>query len=392
MLEVGVIERGAVITDGRVIAAIGTESSVSRLLDEVKPEDIYDAGGRAVIPGFVDSHTHALFAGTREKEFSMRIAGKPYLEILQEGGGILESRRMLIEASDEEVLEQSAMRCKRMLAHGTTTAEIKSGYGLSTEQEIRSLRLINELGQLTALEVHPTFLGAHAIPPEYKDSRQDYVKLVANEMIPVVAEKKLARFCDVFCEKGVFDVEETDEIFQSALAHQLGLRLHADEIHPIGGTERACAMGAMSVDHLVAVTESGLEALRNSRTIATLLPGTSYSLMKSYAPARKMISMDIPIALATDCNPGSCYTESMPMIISLAGLMLKMSPEEALVASTFNAACSLGIQERVGSLEKGKDADLLILDSDDYRSLPYHFGVNPILRTMKSGEWTGAED
>jgi len=389
MREVGVIERGAIVVEDGIIKGIGTQSSVSRLLDDVAPSDIFDAQGKTVIPGFVDSHTHALFAGTRESEFSKRIAGKPYLEILQEGGGILQSRKMLMEASDEEVIQQSLGRCDRMLTHGTTTVEMKSGYGLSTEEEIRSLRLIRELSQKTRLEIHPTFLGAHALPPEYKDSRQDFVKLVTNEMIPIVAEKKLARFCDVFCEKGVFDVEETEEIFQSALAHGLGLRLHADEIHPIGGTERACAMGAHSVDHLVAVTESGLRALENSKTIATLLPGTSYSLMKPYAPAREMISRNIPIALATDCNPGSCYTESMPMIISLACLMLKLSPEEALVASTYNAACSLGIQDRVGSLEVGKGADLVVLDSENYQTLPYHFGVNPVWCTMKNGEWVG---
>lgn len=389
MREVGVIEGGAIVVEDGIIRGIGRASSLSKMLGDIAPQNFFDARGKTVIPGFIDSHTHALFKGTREEEFAKRVAGKAYMDILKEGGGILQSRKLLTEASDEEILDESLKRCQRMLAHGTTTAEIKSGYGLSTEEEIRSLRLIRQLGELTCLEIHPTFLGAHAIPPEYKESRRDYIRLITNEMLPIVAEKKLAAFCDVFCEEGVFDVEETEEILQSARGHGLGLRLHSDEINSIGGTELACAMGAYSVDHLVAITASGLEALMNSKTIATLLPGTSYSLMKPYAPARDMISRNIPIALATDCNPGSCYTESMPMIISLACLGLKLSPEEALIASTYNAACALGIEKRVGSLEPGKEADLVILDSPSYKTLPYHFGVNPVFATMKKGVWLG---
>lgn len=392
MREVGIIERGAIVVEDGIIVGVGTTSSVSKLLRDIEPQNIFDASGRAVIPGFIDSHTHALFAGTREDEFAKRIAGKPYMDILKEGGGILQSRKLLMESSDEKILHESFQRCQRMLAHGTTTAEMKSGYGLSTEEEVRSLRLIRELGTQTRLEIHSTFLGAHALPPEYKDSRRDFIKLITNEMLPIVAEKKLAEFCDVFCEEGVFDVDETEEILQSAVSHGLGLRLHADEINPIGGTELACAMGAFSVDHLVAVTPSGLNALSNSKTIATLLPGTSYSLMKPYAPAREMIARNIPVALATDCNPGSCYTESMPMVISLACLGLKLSPEEALVASTYNAACALGIEHKVGSIEVGKEADLLILDSPSYKTIPYHFGVNPVAATMKKGVWVGGID
>jgi imidazolonepropionase len=390
--QVGVIEGGAIIVDGSRIRAVGTEYSLRKTLDTIPDEDIVDVKGRCVIPGFVDSHTHALFAGTRENEFAMRVAGKPYMEILKEGGGILSSRKALQDASDEEILDQSSARLDRMLSLGTTTVEIKSGYGLSTEQEVRSLKLIQTLSKRFSMGIHATFLGAHAVPPEYKGARRDFVKLVCNEMLPVVASRNLAEFCDVFCEEGVFTVEDTAEIFEVAQTHGLKIRLHSDEITALGGTELACSMGAVSVDHLVAVTPSGIEALAASSTLATLLPGTSYSLMKSYAPAREMIEQGVAIALATDCNPGSCYTESMPMIISLACLNMGLSPEEALNAATYNGACALGCQENRGSLEVGKEADLVVLRDGDYRSLPYHFGVNPVWKTMSQGQWMKGEE
>ncbi|MCJ8347452.1 imidazolonepropionase, partial [bacterium] len=328
-----------------------------------------------------------IFAGTREAEFAMRLQGKAYMDILLAGGGILSSRKKLMESSDLEIMNQTRARFDRMTAFGTTTVEVKSGYGLSTEQEIRSLELLKTLASQHPIEVKSTFLGAHAVPPEYKNSKADFVSLVCNEMIPIIASKKLAKYCDVFCEKGVFDVYDTEKIFETAIAHGLELRLHSDEIESLGGTELACALGARSVDHLIAITNSGLNALEKCGTIANLLPGTSYSLMKSFAPGREMIDRNIAISLSTDCNPGSCYTESMPMIISLACLNMKLTPAEALNAATFNGACSLGIQDRVGSLEMGKEADLLLLDMQSYEAIPYHFGINPVLKTMKFGEW-----
>ncbi len=390
--QVGVIEGGAIIVDGTRIRALGTEYSLRKTLENIAREDILDAGGRCIIPGFVDSHTHALFAGTREKEFAMRVAGKPYMEILQEGGGILNSRKALQAASDEEILEQTSARLGRMRSLGTTTVEIKSGYGLSTEQELRSLRLIKELEERFKMGIHATFLGAHAVPPEYKNARRDFVKLVCNEMLPEVASRNLAEFCDVFCEEGVFSVEDTTEIFEEAQAQGLKIRLHSDEITALGGTELACSMGALSVDHLIAVTDSGMDALAESSTMATLLPGTSFSLMKPYAPAREMIEKGVAVALATDCNPGSCYTESMPMILSLACLNLGMSPEEALNAATYNGACALGCQEHTGSLEVGKEANLVVLSEGDYQSLPYHFGINPVWKTMCQGRWVHGDE
>jgi len=385
--ELGILENGTIIVDGDIIRALGTEYSLSKLLSQIPEENIYDAQGRALIPGFVDSHTHVLFAGTRHQEFAMRLAGKPYLEILREGGGILNSTKAFESSSNEEILSQTRARIGRMLEYGTTTVEIKSGYGLSTEQEVRALQLIQSLKEEDPITIKSTFLGAHAIPPDFKASPQDYVRLVCNEMIPILAKRKLADFCDVFCEEGVFSVEDTTEIFQAAIDHGMRLRLHSDEIVALGGTELACAMGASSVDHLVAITDSGIEALSKSKTIANLLPGTAFSLKKKAAPARRMIDEGVAISLSTDCNPGSCYTESMPMIIALACLQMDMSVEEALMAATFNGACSLGIQETHGSLEERKSADMVLLNASDYRDIPYHFGVNPVFRTMRKGQW-----
>ncbi len=385
--EVGAIKDGAIITDGSRIYAVGTTYSLKEKLKEVPEENIVDARGHVVMPGFVDSHTHAIFAGTREKEFHWRVQGKPYMEILAEGGGILESRRAFQESSDEAILSESSARFARMLQMGTTTVEVKSGYGLSTDQEIRTLELLSQLQARESIEIHPTFMGAHAVPPEFKRDPDSYVALVINEMLPIIARRKLATFQDVFCEAGVFTVEQTEKILQKGLDYGLKPRLHCDEIEAIGATELACSVGALSADHLVAVTESGMKALANTDTIANLLPGTVYSLMKKAPPARKMIEAGCAIGLATDCNPGSCYTESMPMILSLASTLLKLSAEEALVAATFNGACALGQQERIGSLEMMKEADLLLLHCKDYRELAYHFGINPVARVMKSGEW-----
>lgn len=387
LLDVGVIENATVIIENDRIQTLGTTSSLTKTLQSLPTDVIYNVDGLCVIPGFVDSHTHALFAGTREMEFGMRCQGKSYMDILKAGGGILNSSRMFAQADDDEILVQTRVRLRRMLEHGTTTVEIKSGYGLDTAQEIRALELINQLKRENSQNIFRTFMGAHAVPLEYKKCPDDYVRLVCKEMLPIIAQKELADFCDVFCEAGVFDVSQTEQIFTTAIDNGLRLRIHSDEIEAIGGTEIACAMGAMSADHLVAITDHGINAIANSRTVANLLPGTAYSLMKSAAPARKLIEAGAAIALSTDCNPGSCYTESMPMIISLACLTMKMTPEEALNAATFNGACALGDQENVGSLERGKIADLLVLEGKDYRILPYHFGINPIKKVMRAGVW-----
>ncbi len=385
--DVGIIENAAVVIENERIFALGSASSLTKVLSQIPRGNIYDTGGSSVIPGFVDSHTHVLFAGTREAEFAMRCEGKSYMEILNAGGGILNSSRMFAEASDETIIEQTRERLQRMLEYGTTSVEIKSGYGLDTAQEIRALQLITQLKNENKQNIFRTFLGAHAIPPDFKKSPDDFVRLVCNEMLPIIGRKKLADYCDVFCEAGVFDANQTEQIFQAAVDQGLRLRLHSDEIQAIGGTEIACAMGATSVDHLVAITEQGIQAVAQSKTIANLLPGTAYSLMKTPAPARRLIDAGAAVALSTDCNPGSCYTESMPMIISLACLTMKMSPEEALNAATFNGACALGDQENVGSIERGKVADLVVLDGSDYRILPYHFGVNPVKKVMRAGRW-----
>ena len=388
--ELGLIPNGAIIIKDDEIYAVGTTYSLKEKLKQVPEDKIVDAKGRVVMPGFVDAHTHAVFAGTRAKEFHQRIAGKAYMDILKEGGGILNSRKAFAEATDETILMESGARLKRMLGHGTTTVEIKSGYGLNTEQEIRALKLVQQLGQMVPIGIYPTFMGAHAIPPEFKENPEDYVQMVIEEMIPIVAQKKLARSVDVFCEQGVFTLAQTEDIFKAAMDYGLRLRLHSDEIVALGGTELACAMGAQSVDHLVAVTESGIKALAKSDTIAILLPGTVYSLRKTPAPGRKMVEAGVAIGLATDCNPGSCYTESMPMVISLACISMGLSAEESITAATWNSACSLGMQEEIGSLEMHKKADLILLDCKDYREIAYHFGINPVAATMKAGKWIQA--
>jgi imidazolonepropionase len=318
----------------------------------------------------------------------MRLAGKSYMEIAAAGGGIASSVRAFREASDEEILASSLDRCDRMLALGTTTIEAKSGYGLSLEHEVRALRLIDRLDDLHPIGIVGTCLGAHDIPPEYWSDRAAYVRLVRDEMIPRVAAETRARFCDVFCEKGVFTPEESREILTAGLRHGLRPRLHADEFAPSGASELAGELRALSADHLMEATEAGLAALREAGTVAILLPATSFSMGKQrYAPARRMVELGIPIALATDCNPGSSMTVSMPLVLTLAVLELKMTLPEALHAATANAAASLDLGGRVGRLSPGLDADLQILAAPTAAAIVYHLGGIPPARVLKAGRW-----
>lgn len=346
--------------------------------------EIIDAAGKVVTSGLIDSHTHLIFAGSREDEFEQRLQGRTCQEIAAQGGGINATVRRVRQSSKEELKALARPRLERMLHFGATTIEVKSGYGLSLADEIKCLEAIAELNAEGPWELVPTFLGAHALPPEFRDDRGGYVDLLVNEMLPEVARRKLAEFCDVFCETGVFSIAESERILSKARDLGLRLKLHADELTPLGGAELAARLGAVSADHLLCITDAGIDALAASGTVATLLPGTAFFLGASYAPARKLIARGVPVALASDCNPGTCPTENLPLVGAMACTQMKMLPGEVMTALTRNAAAALG-RDDIGTLEVGKQADLVIWDVPDYRQLFYHFGVNHVWRVIKRG-------
>lgn len=385
----GLIEKGALALRGERIVAVGPEGEILSAFESL-PENVFDAAGGVVLPGFIDPHTHLLFAGTREAEFELRRAGKSYMEIAAAGGGIRSSVRAFRESTDERILHESGRRLDRMLALGTTTAEVKSGYGLNEEQEIRALKLIETLDSRHPVDLVPTFMGAHEFPDEYRRDREGYVELIRGRMLPRVAAETKACFCDVFCEEGVFTAEQARSLLLEARRLGLGLKLHADEFAPVGASELAAELGAVSADHLLEVQEHGLLALRGAGVTAVLLPATSYSLGgERYAPGRRMIQMEIPVALATDCNPGSSMTESMPLVLSLACLVIGLSPAEALCGATVNAAHAVGLSRDRGRLAPGMRADLQILDAPSYVTLFYHLGVPHVRQVFKNGDPAG---
>lgn len=350
-------------------------------------EKIIDLSGKCLLPGFIDPHTHPVFWKTREDEFIMRVQGKSYEEIAAAGGGIRNSVRKFRQASKEEIKEVTRQRIARFLEFGVTTIEAKSGYGLSTADEIKSLEIINEFNQEQPLEMVPTFLGAHELPDEYQQNRQAYIDLVCREMIPLVAERKLARYCDVFCEKGVFTVDESRKILKTAMEYGLKARIHADELAAFGGAELAAEIGAVTADHLVMASDRGIEAMAQAGVIPVLLPGTTFFLGKDqYARARKMIEAGCQVAISTDFNPGSSTTQNLQLIWTIAALKLKMLPGELLWASTYVPALSLNLADKLGSIEVGKQADLVALDIPNLNYLPYHYGVNHTFLTIKKGE------
>jgi len=376
-----IVDGALVIRDGR-ITWIGPTAHLPLLPPDA---EIIDAAGQVVLPGFVDSHTHLIFAGSREDEFEDHLRGRTYQEIAVNGGGINATVRRVRAASKEELKALARPRLQRLLQHGVTTVEVKSGYGLSLADEIKCLEAIAELNAEGPLELVPTFLGAHAVPPEYQGDREGYLRLLLDDMLPEVARCRLAEFCDVFCETGVFSLEETRRILARARDLGLRLKLHADELTPLGGAELAARLGATSADHLLCVTDAGIDALAAAGTVATLLPGTAFFLGLSYAPARRLIEGGVPVALASDCNPGTCPTENLPLIGAMACTQMKMLPAEALNALTLNAAAALGRSEHIGTLEPGKQADIVICDVPDYRHLFYHFGINHVSRVIKRG-------
>jgi imidazolonepropionase len=368
------------------IAFVGAPEERRRTFGELADTERLDGRGGTLIPGFVDPHTHLPWAGMREEEFAARLKGKTYQEIAAEGGGILSTVAATRRASEEELAANVLRRMDQMLAWGTTTAEAKSGYGLSLDDELKQLRAIRRASESHPVDLVPTLLAAHEVPPEHREDRGRWVDLICREIVPAVAGQGLARFCDVFCERGVFSAEESRRVLEAGARHGLAPRLHADEFADSGGAELAAELGALSADHLMAVSRAGVEALARSGVTAVLLPGTSFFLMKRrYAPARRLIRAGVPVALATDCNPGSSHTESMPMIVVLAVLQLGLTIEESLTAATLNAACSLGLGAEVGSIEPGKRADLVLLDAPNLLHLVYHYGINPVAGVVKEG-------
>ena len=346
-----------------------------------------DADGALITPGFVDSHTHPVFIGNRAGEFSLRVQGKSYEEIAASGGGIISSIQNVRNASEDQLFVESLERINYFLSHGTTTIEAKSGYGLSFEDEIKSLRVIKRLNEVSKLDIIPTFMGAHAFPTEYRDNHDAYVDLICSEMIPAVAEDKLAEYCDVFCEKGYFSIEDSRKILKSAQKYGINSRLHADEFEDSGAAELAAELGAVSADHLMAVSDVGIQAMADKGVMATLLPGTTLFLGKSiYAQGRKIIDMGCDVALATDFNPGSCTIQSMPLIISLACLYCGLSIEEAFIAATWNGARALNRENELGAVCEGYQADLLFWELNEISEIPYWMGSDRILNVMKKGK------
>ncbi len=380
------IENGAVAVSGQKITAVGPTAAV---LEQVKTDEktrIIDAAGKIVLPGLVDPHTHVVFGGSREHELALKLQGVPYLEILARGGGILSSVEATRAASEEELVDRGLKYCHQMLNQGTTTAEAKSGYGLTTEAELKTLRAVRAVDAAQPVDLIPTFLGAHAVPKEYKGDPDRYLDLVIGEMLPRVVEEKLACYCDVFCEEGVFSVEQSRRLLEAARKAGLQLKLHADEIVPLGGAELAAEMGAVSADHLLVVSDRGIEKMAEAGVIAVLLPGTTFYLREDhYAPARKMIEAGVPVALATDFNPGSSPNNNLQLVINIACLYLRMTPAEVINAITINAAHALGRAASVGSLEKGKTADLVVFDAPNYDYLAYRYGTNLVDMVIKNG-------
>jgi imidazolonepropionase len=387
--DLGILQDGALLVRDGVIAAVGARAAVEALPESRSAEKL-DVGGRILLPGFVDSHTHLIHAASRAEEYELKIAGASYEEIARKGGGILNSVKKLRAATAESLKARAHAALREFAAHGTTTLEAKSGYGLDVASELKILRLHKELGAEQPLEIVSTFLGAHVVPAEYRKKphgAEKYVALLIGNLIPEVAAEKLAEFCDVFCDRGAFSRSESKKILEAGKRHGLAPRIHAEQLTRTGGAQLAVQLGAASCDHLEKINKADISALGKSNTVATLLPGCDFHLgLKQYAPARALIDSGAIVGLATDYNPGTSPTLSMPMVLSLACSQLRMSPAEAITAATVNAAYSLRRATQIGSLEVGKQADIAVFDVDDYREIPYYFGVNKCWMTLKKGQ------
>jgi len=385
MSDLHVIENGAVIIKNGLIKAVGKSDEVLAGFDE-SGFDAVNAGGKAVMPGFVDSHTHFVFGGYRAEEFSRRLRGESYMDIMKQGGGISGTVTATRNASKADLIAGGLKRLDSMLSFGITTVEGKSGYGLDRNTEIKQLEVMKELDQIHPIDIVSTFLGAHAVSVEYKGREDDFIDYMANLVMPEVIERNLAEFCDIFCENNVFSVEQSRRLLTQAKKLGLKVKLHADEIVQTGGAELAAELGAVSADHLLRASDKGIQGLSRSGVVATLLPGTAFSLKEPYPRARDMIAHNCAVALATDLNPGSCFTESIPLIFALAVLNMNMTAEEAVTALTINAAAALDRAETVGSIDAGKKGDIIILEFPSYHYIPYHIGVSTVEKVIKNGE------
>jgi imidazolonepropionase len=389
LANIGLVKNGAILIADGLIVAVGTRAQIEGH-PLARSAQRFDAGGRVVLPGFVDSHTHLIHAVSRADEYELRITGANYEEIAKRGGGILNSVIKLRAATSDTLKQRAHLALKQFAAYGTTTVEAKSGYGLDLASELKILKLHKELPTEQPLDIVSTFLGAHVVPGEFRTQSSgvnDYVSLLVDKLIPEIAAHKLAEFCDVFCERGAFNLAQSKQILEAGKRYGLRPRIHAEQLSHTGATQLAVKLGAASCDHLEEINRTDIRALAKSKTVATLLPGCDFHLgLKQYAPARDLIDAGAIVALATDYNPGTSPTVSMSMILSLACTQLRMTPAEAIAAATINAAYSLGRDKQIGSLEVGKLADITIFDVDDYREIPYYFGMNTCHTTIKRGQ------
>jgi len=385
--DMAIIERGCIASKEGRIVFVGNSKELEQKVELPATGIEIEGAGCVALPGLVDSHTHLPFAGSREEEFLLRLKGYTYLQLSEKGMGIQTTVNATRQASKEELVALCLQRLDSMLLHGTTTAEAKSGYGLNLEDELKQLEAIQEANSRHPIDLVPTFLGAHEVPKEYKSRKKDYIDLLTHVILPKVTEGRLAEFFDVFCEEGVYSIEETERLIKAAKKAGLKIRIHADEFVSLGGAALAAKEKANSADHLIAISEEGIKRLADSSTVATLLPGVSFFLMhEAKAPARKLIDGGAIVALATDFNPGSSMTESLFFILQLAVYTLGMGVEEAIQATTANAAFSLDRNQDVGSLEEGKKMDLVLCDAPKYPYLVYHFGINPVRHVIKNGK------
>ncbi len=389
MADLQIITDGAVVIKEGVIAEVGKTKDIIKRYEtpdvDLSDFDIIDARDKAVLPGFVDSHTHLVFGGYRAEEFSWRLRGDSYMEIMQRGGGIVNTVNATRQASAEELMQSGIKRLDSMLSLGVTTAEGKSGYGLDRDTEIKQLEVMAQLDQIHYVDVVPTFLGAHAVPEDYKGKEDAFIDFLIRDVMPTVADRKLAEFCDIFCEKNVFSVEQSRRLLTRAKDLGFKLKLHADEIVQLGGAELASELGAVSADHLLQASDKGIKEMAAAGVVATLLPATAFSLKEPYANGRKMIDSNCAVALATDFNPGSCFTESIPLVFVLATLYMNFSTEEAISALTLNGAAALDQADKIGSIDAGKNGDVIILEFPTYHFIPYHIGVSTVEKVVKRG-------
>ncbi len=386
MSDLGVIENGSLWIEHGKILAVGSTADLELIYGERASEaDIVDATGRLVTPGLVDPHTHVAYGGSREREVEMRLEGATYMDIMNAGGGIHATTRMTREATEDELIEQTTRRLDSFLGHGVTTVEGKSGYGLDLETEIKQLRVMKRLNETHPIDLIPTFMGGHAVPREYKGREDEYIDVLVNDMLPKVAEEELAVFNDVFCEVGVFTPEQSERILLAGKELGLVPKIHADEIESYGGAELAAKVGAISAEHLLKASDEGIRLMAEAGVIACLLPATALYLREEAAQGRAMIDAGVAVAISTDCNPGSSPTTSMPLVMNLACISMRLTPAEALVAATMNGACAIGMEERVGSIEVGKQADIVMWQISNYQELQYLFGVNHVQSVWKKG-------